>query len=130
MTGLASWALAMSCCVESECTMDRREFEKLVVQTLERLPRKFRERIRNVAIIVEDSSPCGREGVLLGLFHGVPETERSIFQASAPSRIILYQKNIERVCKNQEEVRREIRKTLLHELGHYFGLTEGELRLL
>jgi predicted Zn-dependent protease with MMP-like domain len=120
----------MSCGVESECAMDRREFERLVVQTLERLPRKFRERIRNVAIIVEDSSPRGREGVLLGLFRGIPETERSIFQASPPSRIILYQKNIERICSNQEQVRRELRKTLLHELGHYFGLTEGELRLL
>lgn len=108
--------------------MDRREFEKQVEQALERLPRVFRERIRNVAIIVEDSAPRDRNDLLLGLFHGVPETEKSVFQASPPARIILYQKNIEEVCSNDEEVRREIRKTLLHELGHYFGLSEDELR--
>ncbi len=108
--------------------MQREEFEELVEQALERLPRAFRDRIRNVAIIVEDSAPRTRDNFLLGLFHGVPETQKSVFQASPPTRIILYQKNIEAVSSNDEEVRREIRRTLLHELGHYFGLTEDELR--
>lgn len=107
--------------------MQRQEFEKLVEQVLERLPRTFRDRIRNVAIIVEDSSPRTRDNILLGLFHGVPETQKSVFQASPPARIVLYQKNIEEVSSNHEEVRREIRRTLLHELGHYFGLSEEEL---
>lgn len=110
--------------------VDREQFEKLVEQALERLPERFRRKLRNVAIIVEDSPPheVEREDVLLGLFHGVPLTEKSAFSATPPDRIILYQKNIEAICSTDEQVRRQIRATLLHEVGHYFGLSEDELR--
>jgi predicted Zn-dependent protease with MMP-like domain len=109
--------------------MDRKRFQELVEQALARLPKVFRDRITNVAIIVEDFPPRGaeREGLLLGLFHGIPRTEKSTFFSSPPDRIYLYQKNIEAVCSTEEEIRRQIRDTLLHELGHYFGLTEDEL---
>ncbi len=110
--------------------MDSKRFEKLVEEAIERLPEVFRAKLANVAIIVEDLPPreSGREGLLLGLFHGVPRTEKSTFQATPPDRIFLYQKNIEAMCSTDEEVRREVRNTLLHEVGHYFGLTEDELR--
>lgn len=110
--------------------MDRRRFEELVEQALERLPEVFRARLTNVAIMVEDYPPGEpeRKGLLLGLFHGVPRTEKSVFQATPPDRIFLYQKNIEAICSTDEEIRQEIRKTLLHELGHYFGMSEDELR--
>ena len=110
--------------------MDRKRFEKLVEEALEGLPEVFRAKLANLAIIVEDLPPRkpGRKGLLLGLFHGVPRTEKSSFQATPPDRIFLYQKNIEALCSTDEEVRREVRNTLLHELGHYFGLTEDELR--
>ena len=88
------------------------------------------EKLTNGAIIVEDlpAKEAESEGLLLGLFHGVPRTEKSIFSSSPPDRIFLYQRNIEAVCANKTEVRRQIRATLLHEVGHYFGLTEDELR--
>jgi predicted Zn-dependent protease with MMP-like domain len=110
--------------------MDRKRFDRLVEQALERLPGVFREKLTNVAIIVEDLPPRGHgwDGLLLGLFHGVPLTEKSTFYSTPPDRVYLYQKNIEAVCSNDEEIRREIRDTLLHELGHYFGLSEDELR--
>ena len=110
--------------------MDRRRFEKLVEQVLARLPEVFRQRLANVAIFVEDSPPdeSKRDGLLLGLFHGIPLTEKSVFHSTPPDRIFLYQKNIEAVCSNEEAIRREIRATLLHELGHFFGLGEDELR--
>ena len=110
--------------------MDRKRFEKLLEQALERLPEAFRSKLTNVAIIVEDSPPSrpDRDGLLLGLFHGIPLTEKSTFQATPPDRIILYQENIEAVCSTDEEIRRQIRATLFHELGHYFGLSEDELR--
>ena len=110
--------------------MERRKFEALVAQTLHGLPRTFRDKLTNVAIIVEDLPPeeAEREGLLLGLFHGIPRTEKSIFFSSPPDRIFLYQRNIEAVCANEAEVRQQIRATLLHEVGHYFGLSEGELR--
>jgi predicted Zn-dependent protease with MMP-like domain len=66
--------------------------------------------------------------LLLGLFHGIPRTEKSVFSAAPPDRIFLYRRNIEAVCRTDAEVRRQIRATLLHEVGHYFGLSEDELR--
>jgi predicted Zn-dependent protease with MMP-like domain len=110
--------------------MQRKRFEKLVEEAFERLPEVFRSRISNVAIIVEDLPPRESEPgtLLLGLFHGVPRTEKSTFYATPPDHIFLYQKNIEAVCSSDEEIRRQVRDTLLHELGHYFGLSEEELR--
>ena len=109
--------------------MERARFERLVEDALERLPEVFRKKLANVAIIVEDSPPAGssRDGLLLGLFHGVPLTEKSVFYAAPPDRVYLYQNNIEAICESDEEIRREVRATLLHELGHFFGLSEGEL---
>lgn len=110
--------------------MERRELKTLVAQALDGLPRAFREKLTNVVIIVEDLPPeeAESEGLLLGLFHGVPRTEKSVFSSSPPDRIFLYQRNIEAVCGSEAEVRRQIRATLLHEVGHYFGLSEDELR--
>jgi predicted Zn-dependent protease with MMP-like domain len=110
--------------------MDRARFEKLVEQELERLPSVFRERLTNVAIIIEDAPPRDpeRNGLLLGLFHGIPRTEKSVFFSTPPDHIFLYQKNIEAVCSTEQEVRRQVRATLQHEIGHYFGLNEQELR--
>jgi len=110
--------------------MERRKFEALVAQALDGLPKAFREKLTNVAIIVEDLPPeeAGSSGLLLGLFHGIPRTEKSIFSSSPPDRIFLYRRNIEAVCRSEAEVRRQIRATLLHEVGHYFGLSEDELR--
>jgi len=110
--------------------MERRKFETVVAQALHGLPKAFRDKLTNVAIIVEDLPPeqAERRGLLLGLFHGIPRTEKSVFFSSPPDRIFLYQRNIEAVCSNEAEVRRQIRATLLHEVGHYFGLSEDELR--
>jgi predicted Zn-dependent protease with MMP-like domain len=67
--------------------------------------------------------------LLLGIFHGVPATKKSVFDLpTGPAHIVLYQKNIEAVCSNEVEVRQQIGLTLMHELGHYFGMTEEQLR--
>ena len=110
--------------------MERNKFEALVEQALIDLPEAFRERLANVAIIVEDLPPAGMEnkGLLLGLFHGVPRTEKSVFYSTPPDHIYLYQRNIEAISRSEADVRRQIRATLLHEVGHYFGLNEDELR--
>ncbi len=68
------------------------------------------------------------KGLLLGLFHGIPRTEKSVFYSTPPDHIFLYQKNIEAISRSDADVRRQIRATLLHEVGHYFGLSEEELR--
>jgi predicted Zn-dependent protease with MMP-like domain len=115
--------------------MNREHFVKLVEEALDSLPLEFRERIRNVAVLVEDlpahqpSPSAGPQRLLLGLFHGVPMTRKSVFDlTTGPDHIVLYQKNIEAVCSNETEVREQIRLTLMHELGHYFGMDENQLR--
>ena len=110
--------------------MERKRFEDLVAQVLDSLPEPFRERLSNLAIIVEDYPPSEPSpGVLLlGLFSGVPCTQKSVFAATPPDHIYLYQKNIEAICRTDSQVMRQVRDTLLHEIGHYFGLNEEELR--
>ena len=115
--------------------MEREEFVNVAEETLDSLPEEFRSRIQNVAILVEDyppnqsSHPGQRRRLLLGIFHGVPTTKRSVFDLSVgPAHIVLYQKNIEAVCSSEAEVRHQIRQTLIHELGHYFGMTEEQLK--
>jgi predicted Zn-dependent protease with MMP-like domain len=109
--------------------VERKRFEELVAQALDSLPEPFRSNLSNLAIIVEESPPAEpRGGLLLGLFSGVPRTQKSVFAATPPDHIYLYQKNIEAVCSTDTQVERQIRDTLLHEIGHYFGLNEDELR--
>jgi predicted Zn-dependent protease with MMP-like domain len=116
--------------------MKREDFVKVAEETLDSLPEEFRSRIQNVAILVEDlppkqppPQPGQQRRLLLGIFHGVPATTKSVFDVSmGPAHIVLYQKNIEAVCSSGTEVRQQIRQTLMHELGHYFGMTEEQLR--
>src|SRR6266581_2793884 len=115
--------------------MKREHFLKVVEEALDSLPQEVCSRIKNVAVLVEDvppSQPLPKSGqqrrLLLGIFHGVPTTKKSIFDLpSGPDHIVLYQKNIEAVCSNEAEVREQIRLTVIHELGHYFGMTEEQL---
>ena len=110
--------------------VERERFEQLANEVLENLPEPFRSRLANLAIIVEDSPPRepDRGGLLLGLFSGVPRTLKSVFSADPPNHIYLYQKNIEAICSSEAQIVQQIRETLLHEIGHYFGLNEDELR--
>ena len=116
--------------------MKREHFVKVVEEALDSLPQEFRSRIRNVAVLVEDLPPnqpprqTGQQRrLLLGIFHGVPATEKSVFDLSVgPAHIVLYQKNIEAVCSTEAEVREQIRLTVIHELGHYFGMDESQLK--
>jgi predicted Zn-dependent protease with MMP-like domain len=107
-------------------------FERLVAQALDRLPGRFRRCLDNIEVVVEESPPpeiANRyPGLLLGLYHGVPLTQRSTMSFQMPDLIYLYKGNIERVCATEAQIRRQIRATVLHEVGHHFGLDEQELR--
>lgn len=123
--------------------MKRRDFESLVANALDSLPEKFRRLIQNVVVVIEDfpadEGPPGEDtdDLLMGLFDGTPRTEASVFDAQAgPARVILYQQNIEAYARDaareegrpvEEIIREEVRLTVLHELGHYFGLDEDAL---
>ena len=116
--------------------MSREDFTKAVGEALDSLPEEFRSRIRNVAVLVEDlpeGQPRPRPGqprtVLLGVFRGVPMTHKSVFAIpGGPDQVVLYQKNIEAVCSSEAEVRHQVRQTVILEIGHYFGMTEEQLK--
>jgi predicted Zn-dependent protease with MMP-like domain len=129
--------------IRQEGKVQSEHFIQLVEEVLESLPTEFRERIHNLAVLVEDKPkqrrrapgcaglirPTRPRRLLLGVFQGVPATQKSVFDLSTgPSRIVLYQKNIEALCRNEAEIRHEVRQTVLHELGHYFGMDEAQLK--
>ena len=113
------------------------DFRAVAADVLDGLPGEFRTRMENVVVVVEDypsiedaaSASAPRER-LLGLFHGVtrPEQEwRGGAHNHLPERIVLYKRNIEAICSTKEELVEEIRLTVLHEIGHYFGLSEEDI---
>jgi predicted Zn-dependent protease with MMP-like domain len=114
--------------------LEREQFAKVMQEVVDSLPEEFRDRIRNVAVLVQDfppgQSPSSHpKKFLLGLFHGVPMTRKSVFDLSTgPDYVVLYQKNIEAVCSTEAEVREQIRRTVIHEFGHYFGMDEEQLK--
>jgi predicted Zn-dependent protease with MMP-like domain len=115
----------------------RREFDELVEEAVLGLPDEFARKLENIEIVVEDEPDAEtvermkleRGRVLLGLYHGVPRTAR---HESAPplypDRISIYRRPIMAVCRTPDEVRRQVRATVIHEIGHHFGLTDADMR--
>ena len=103
------------------------------------LPKELLKNVHNVDIVIE-RWPTARErkqaglgpgGLLLGLYHGIPLTKRGeYYNLVAPDKISIYQEHIEAVCHDDDEVREQVRKTVLHELGHYFGIDDDRLHEL
>lgn len=112
--------------------MTREEFEQVVQEALDSLPDEFINNLKNIDITVEDSPPPKRgKTLLLGLYQGVPLDKRDSYYAGAlPDKITLFQRNIEAISNDRQEMIEQIKKTLLHEIGHYFGLGEDKLRKL
>jgi len=117
----------------------RRQFESLVEKALRRLPRRFKDKIANIAVLVEDwaddetLADVGIEppDTLYGLYEGTPITEREWTHGNAlPDRITLFQRPIEEDSEDEDEVRAVIGETLIHEVGHYFGLSEEEIEAI
>ncbi len=113
--------------------LSRREFFRIVRQAYRELPSQVRKAMVNVDISVEDwpdreSSELAEEGgTLFGLYTGIPLTEREGVGGSLPDRIIIYRQPILRSCTTREEAAREIRVTLMHEVGHCLGMSEADL---
>jgi predicted Zn-dependent protease with MMP-like domain len=116
--------------------MKQRQFERLVDRALEGLPPEFQQLIDNVAIFIQDrpSRSLLREmglepdDTLLGLYEGIPQTERTTtYDLVPPDRITLFQRPIEGGCRTDSEVAEQIRRTILHEVGHHFGIDDERL---
>ena len=116
--------------------MTRTRFEQLVVDALATIPRRFRQAVRNVAVIVEDAPTrevlddmgIDPPDTLFGLYEGVPLPERDWTHGNAlPDRITLFQDPIEEASQNDDDIVVTIGETVIHEFGHYFGLSEAEI---
>jgi predicted Zn-dependent protease with MMP-like domain len=100
-------------------------FEDHVRAALDELPPNIVDALRNVAVVIEDENPDDAD--LLGLYHGVPLPERGDMAGTLPDKISIYRIPLEESFPDPEELREEIRITVLHELAHYFGLDEDRI---
>jgi predicted Zn-dependent protease with MMP-like domain len=117
--------------------MDRRRFREIVSEALDEIPEPFLSRLENVQVVVEDDpSPAllrsmgldPEEDTIFGLYEGVPLDERDSFEPmSLPDKITIYYRSLIEACRSEKELRREIRKTVIHELGHFFGFDDDDL---
>ena len=119
--------------------MARIDFQVILRQALDDLPELFRQALENVAVVVEDRPPdwlldelgIPPDDTLYGFYHGVPLPERSVsLSGNLPDKISIYREPLEEDFARPAELRRQIRLTLLHEIGHYFGMGEEELQRL
>ncbi|MDX1689978.1 MAG: metallopeptidase family protein [Acidimicrobiia bacterium] len=111
-------------------------FDELVDQALERIPDELARHMENVVVIVEERPTPGQQaphpGSLLGLYEGVELTRRSpsSYTAVMPDRITIFAENHRRICRTEEELRERIARTVVHEVGHHFGIDDARLREL
>lgn len=117
--------------------LGRDSFERLVAQALDELPDEFAARLDNVAVVVEeepDPEDLREMGLdpeedddLFGLYQGTPLVERDSYYSSVPDRIVIYMGPLLRYCRTPQEVVREVKLTVIHEIGHHFGLSDEEM---
>ena len=117
--------------------MKKEKFERLVEEALADLPEKFKKLMDNLVVMVEEvappdvyrqtgSSPFSR---ILGVYHGVSFKHRGPYYGNVPPDVItIYQKPIEEISHSEEDIKERVRNVVIHEVGHYFGLTDEELR--
>ena len=105
-------------------------FEELVAEALDGLPEWVQERLDNVDVLIEDRPPQGQPG-LLGLYEGVPLTRRgSGYFGVLPDRITLFRSSISREAFDEEDLKRVVGHTVVHEIAHFFGISDDRLREL
>jgi len=118
--------------------MKRDQFERVVNEAIAELPEEFRRKLENVIVIVDDRPsdelldkmevPPG--DMLFGLYEGTPLTERGFIAPLYPDRISIFQKPIEEQCETENEIKEEIKITIVHEIAHFFGLDDEYLEEL
>jgi len=119
--------------------VNRERFEALVAIAVKNLPEEFGTELKNVDVVVADqptrnqmkSTGLGRNETLLGLYEGVPQTKRgSHYGLVLPDIITIFQKPIEAMCRNDDQIAAEIEKVIKHEIAHHFGISDARLRQL
>jgi predicted Zn-dependent protease with MMP-like domain len=114
----------------------REHFEHLVADALDSLPDDIAARMENVQVVVEDEPPAevragtGRGNDVLGYYHGVPLTQRGYYNNVMPDRISIYRGPITRAARTPSGIKEQVRRTVIHEIAHHFGIDDDRLREL
>ena len=116
--------------------MTEEEFRKITQSAIDSLPEEFAQKLNNVSVVVQDyptfyqveKAKISPHSILLGLYEGVPQTKRGLYYSNIPDKITLFKKAIEEFSQAEDRIENQIRKTLMHEIGHHFGLSEEDLR--
>ena len=116
--------------------MDHKRFRELVGEAIDSLPKEFAKKLNNVAVVVEDTPTVQQLrklkmppwDLLFGLYEGVPQTKRGSYSGVLPDKITIFKNSIEKVARNAEEIKAQVRSTVIHEIGHHFGLSDKDLR--
>jgi predicted Zn-dependent protease with MMP-like domain len=106
--------------------LDRAAFEALVDQALDEIPAEIASQVHNVVVLVEDEPPAD-EPDLLGVYEGVSLTERTSDHTGLPDRITVFRRPLLEMCETPEELVREVRITVVHEIAHHFGIDDDRL---
>ena len=113
------------------------EFEKIVAEGIEMIPEKFMQKLKNVAIVIDDEpSPAQRKRVnlhpgwtLFGLYEGIPQSGRGgNYTSVLPDKITIFQRPIEESARDLEDIKEIVKNTVWHEIAHHFGMDEAQVR--
>lgn len=116
--------------------MEEDTFRQLVEEALDSLPEEYAKKLDNVGVVVEDfPTPSQRAklrlppwALLFGLYEGIPQTNRRNYAMVLPDKITIFKNSILVVSRTEEEIRAQVRATVIHEIGHHFGLSDKDLR--
>ena len=116
--------------------MDMTEFEKIINDSVDKIPEKFKSILEkeNIKLLAREKAPDVlqnkfKNGLIFGVFVGVPHTKRSVFNIQQePTRIELYKESFEKAFGSEQDIEKQIIKTVVHEIGHYFGFSENDLQ--
>jgi len=116
--------------------MTKEEFEKIVEEEIEAVPKKFLEKLKNVDICIEDEPTpfqlkklkAKKGSLIFGLYEGIPQTKRRYYAQVLPDKITIFKKSIEKIAKSEEEIKKRVKNTVWHEIAHHFGMSERQVR--
>jgi predicted Zn-dependent protease with MMP-like domain len=115
-------------------SIDSAEFERLVAEALDSLPERFADLLENIVVVVEEEPDASDldvmddpNGELLGIYRGTPLTRRSFSSMTMPEQVAIFRGPILRVTRGAQEAKRQIRETVIHEIGHHFGLSDDDM---
>ena len=106
-------------------------FERYIKKAITNLPKEFKDKLDNVGFVVEERAAYSGRSLLLGLYQGVPQTRRGTgygVGGTLPDKITIFKGSILQIARTEDQIKNQVRNTILHEIGHHFGMSEEQVR--